>query len=140
MALMNEMYNMGLSIHSFGIVALLAVFVLNIVVLKLASSLEKYKRVMSIILFPLTATMLGFAMFTGVVMMAAKHLDFTLANIAMIIISVVLIVLEVKRSKTLKYMNPKKESALDAYKVFGSNILYLELIVTLLIGTWMWLI
>ena len=137
---MNEMYNMGLLIHSLGIVALFGVFILNIVLLKVATSLQKYKRLMSIILLPLTATTIGLAIFTGVVMMAAKHLDFTIANIAMIIISVVLIVLEVKRSKTLKYMNPKKERALSAYKIFGSKILYVELILTLLIALWMWLI
>ena len=137
---MNEMYNMGLSIHSLGIVALLGVFILNIVVLKVAKSLQKYKRLMSIVITPLTATTIGLSIFTGVIMMAAKHLDFTLANIAMIIISVILIILEVKRLKALKYMSPKKERALEAYKVFGSKILTIELIVTLLIGAWMWLI
>jgi phosphatidylserine synthase len=131
---------MGLSIHSLGIVALLGLFILNIVLLKVATSLQKYKRLNSIILLPLSATTIGLAIFTGVVMMAAKHLDFTLENIAMIIISVVLIVLEVKRNKTLKYMNPKKEHALSAYKVFGSKILIIELVLTVLIGVWMWLI
>lgn len=137
---MNEMYNLGLSIHSLGIVALLGVFILNIVLLKLASSLQKYKRLMSIILIPITVTTIGVAIFTGVVMMAAKHLDFTIANIVMIIISLILIFLEVKRNKTLKYMNPKKEHALDAYKIFGSKLLYIELAITLLIAVWMWLI
>jgi len=137
---MNEMYNMGLSIHSLGIIGLFGVFILNIVLLKLATSLQKYKRLMSIILLPLTATTIGLVIFTGVVMMAAKHLDFSIANLAMIIISVVLIVLEVKRNKTLKYLSPKKEHALDAYKVFGSKILYIEFVITLFIGIWMWLI
>ena len=137
---MNEMYNMGLSIHSFGIVALFGVFILNIVILKATNSLTKYKRLMSIVLSPLSSAIIGVAIFTGIVMMAAKHLDFTIANIAMIIISVVLIVLEVKRTKALKYMNPKKERSLDAYKAFASKILYIELVLTFLIALWMWLI
>ena len=137
---MNEMYNMGLSIHSFGIVALFGVFILNIVVLKATNSLTKYKRLMSIVLMPISSTIIGVAIFTGVVMMAAKHLDFTIENIAMIIISVVLIVLEVKRTKALKYMNPNKDRSLDAYKAFASKILYIELVLTFLIALWMWLI
>ena len=137
---MNEMYNMGLSIHSLGTIALLGVILLNAAMLKMADSLQKYKRLSSIVLLPLTATIIGLAVFTGVVMMAAKRLDFTIPNIVMIIISVVLIALEVKRAKALKYMNPQKERSLEAYKIFASKILYVEFALTLVISIWMWLI
>ena len=137
---MNEMYNMGLSIHSLGTIALLGVILLNAAMLKMADSLQKHKRLSSIVLLPLTATIIGLAVFTGVVMMAAKRLDFTIPNIVMIIISVVLIALEVKRAKALKYMNPQKERSLEAYKIFASKILYVEFALTLVISIWMWLI
>ena len=135
---MNEMYNMGLSLHSIGGIALTGVIFLNIFFLRIAKDLRKYKRLMSIFLLPLTATVLGLEIFTGVIMMAAKHLDFTIENIAMIAVSVLLIVLEVKRAKSLKYMNPNKERSLEAYKNYGIKFLYIELVWVLVIFLWMW--
>jgi len=135
---MNEMYSMGLSLHSIGGIALVGVIFLNIFFLRIARDLQKYKRLMSIFLLPLTATVIGLEIFTGVIMMAAKHLDFTIENIVMIIVSILLIVLEVKRSKSLKYMNPKKERALEGYKGYGVRLLYIEIAWTLVIFIWMW--
>jgi hypothetical protein len=135
---MNEMYSMGLSIHSIGAVGLLAVVFINILALMNASELAKYRRLMSIVLMPLSSMAIGVAVFTGMVMMAAKHLDFTIENIAMIIISIVLIVLEAKRAKMLRYLNSKKERALEAYKPFGLKILYIEFVLITLISLWMW--
>jgi len=135
---MNEMYNMGLSIHSIGGIALTGVIFLNIFFLRSAKDLQKYKRLMSIVLLPLTATVIGLEIFTGVIMMAAKHLDFTIENIVMIAISILLIVLEVKRAKSLKYMNPNKERSLEAYKNYGIKFLYIELVWILVIFLWMW--
>ena len=135
---MNEMYNMGLSIHTVGGIALLGVIFLNIFFLRFAKNLKKYKRLMSIFLLPLTASVLGLEIFTGVIMMAAKHLDFTIANIVMIAVSVLLIVLEAKRAKSLKYMNPNKDGSLEAYKNYGIKFLYIELAWVLVIFLWMW--
>lgn len=135
---MNEMYIMGLSIHSIGIIILLGVLTLNIHYLKTADSLAKYKRKMSIFMTPLSATILGVSIFTGVIMMAGKHLEFTLENIAMIVLSVVLIVLEFKRLKALSYMNAKKERALEAYRGFGLKILNIEFISIVAMSLWMW--
>lgn len=135
---MNEMYSMGLSLHSIGGIVLLGVIFLNIFFLRIAKDLRKYKRLMSIFLLPLTATVIGLEIFTGVIMMAAKHLDFTIENIVMIAISVLLIVLEVKRAKSLKYMNPNKERSLEAYKDYGTKLLYIELAWILVIAIWMW--
>ncbi len=137
---MNEMYSMGLSLHSYGAVAILAVIFLNLFMLISSQDLKKYKRVMSIFLTPLSATMLGYGIFTGVIMMAAKQLDFTLENIAMILISIVFIVLEVKRLKSLKYLSVTKERAFDAYKPLARTILQIEFAMVLLISIWMWLI
>lgn len=135
---MNEMYNMGFDIHSIGGIALVGVLFLNIFMLRIAKDLQKYKRLMSIVLLPLTATVIGLDIFTGVIMMAAKHLDFTISNIIMIVISILLIVLEVKRAKMLKYMNPNKERSLKAYKDYGIKLLYIETAWVLVIFIWMW--
>jgi len=137
---MNEMYNMGLDLHSWSAAAVLAMIFLNLYLLISTNDLLKYKRINSLYLVPLGMTLIGSLLFTGVVMMAAKHLDFTLENIAMIIIGIVLIVLEAKRLKALKYLNAKKEKAFDAYKPFARTLLQIEFVLVLLMSLWMWFI
>jgi len=137
---MNEMYNMGLSLHSVGSVAVLAVIFLNLFLLISYKELNKYRRLLSIFITPLTYTTLGYVIFTGVVMMAAKQLDFTLENIVMILISIIYIVLEVKRLKGLKYLNSKKERAFEAYKPMARTILQVQFGLVLVVSIWMWLI
>jgi len=137
---MNEMYSMGLSIHSVGAVFLLGTIFLNIVSLRLAKDIKKYKRVMSIFLIPLSITSIGLAVFTGTIMMAAKHLDFTIENIVMIIISITIIVLEARRAKYLTFMRNDRERVLEAYSMFASKILYTQFALVMVISIWMWLI
>jgi len=137
---MNEMYSMGLSLHSYSAVAVLVMIFINLFVLISSKDLVKYKRANSLYWMPLEMTVLGSLLFTGIVMMAAKHLDFTIENIFMIILGVVLIVLEVKRLKGLKYLSTKKEHALNVYKPFARTILQAEFVLVLLMSLWMWLI
>jgi len=137
---MNEMYNMGLDLHSWSAVAVLVMIFLNLYILISSKELAKYKRVNSLYLVPLEVTLLGSLLFTGIVMMAAKHLDFTLENIAMSILGVVMIVLEAKRLKALKYLSTTKDHAFNAYKPFARTILQVEFVLILLMSIWMWLI
>jgi ABC-type Fe3+-siderophore transport system permease subunit len=135
---MNEMYNMGLDLHSWSAVAVLVMIFLNLYILISSKDLEKYKRANALYWVPLMITLLGALLFTGVVMMAAKHLAFSVENIVMIIIGVVLIVLEAKRLKALKYLSTKKEHAFEVYKPFGRTILQAEFVLVLLMSLWMW--
>jgi len=135
---MNEMYSMGLSLHSIGSVAVLAMIFINLFILIKYNDLKKYKRLHSVVLWPSTFTILGFAIFTGIIMMAAKHLDFTIENIIMILISVIYIALEVKRVKSLKYLSDKKEHAFNAYKPIARTILQVEFLLIVGISLWMW--
>jgi len=137
---MNEMYNMGLSLHSWSAVAVLMLIFLNLYILISAKELAKYKRVNALYLVPLNITVLGTLLFTGVVMMAAKHLHFSIENIIMIVLGVALIVLEVKRLKALKYLSTKKEHALEVYKPFARTLLQVEFGLVLLMSLWMWLV
>jgi len=137
---MNEMYNMGLSLHSVGAVAVLAVIFINLFFLISYNDLKKYKRIHSIVLWPVTFSILGLVIFTGVIMMAAKHLDFTLENIVMIILSVIYIFLEAKRVKSLKYLSITKDHAFNAYKPLARTFLQIEFVLVLFISLWMWLI
>ncbi|MEN4053713.1 hypothetical protein [Sulfurimonas sp. NWX79] len=137
---MNEMYNMGLDLHSWSAVAVLGMIFLNLFILISAKDLAKYKRANSLYWMPLEITVLGSLLFTGIVMMAAKHLDFSLENIAMILLGIVLIVLEAKRLKALKYLSTKKEHAFNAYKPFARTILQVEFVLVFLMSLWMWLV
>lgn len=135
---MNEMYNMGLSLHSVGGVAVLAIIVLNLYFLISMNDLKKYKKFNSVVLWPLTFSTLGLVLFTGTIMMAAKHLDFSFANIIMIIISIIYISLEAKRIKALKYLSEKKDHAFNAYKPIARTLLQVEFIMVLLLSLAMW--
>ncbi|SFV68996.1 hypothetical protein MNB_SM-5-1314 [hydrothermal vent metagenome] len=137
---MNEMYNMGLSLHSWSAGAVLVMIFVNLYILISAKELAKYKRVNALYLFPLNITVLGTLLFTGIVMMAAKHLHFTVENIIMIILGIVLIALEAKRLKALKYLSVKKEHALELYKPYARTILQVEFGLVLLMSLWMWLV
>lgn len=132
------MYDMSIVTHNYGVMSVLAVILTNLFMLLRAKELSRYIRAASIFM-PIGGTAIGVVVFTGVVMMAAKHLDFTMANIAMIIFAVILIYLEVKRASRLKYINKKEEGAFTKYKSFAVKVLALETVVTLSISFWMWM-
>ncbi|MBU0633041.1 hypothetical protein KKA17_10400, partial [bacterium] len=77
-------------------------------------------------------------LFTCTVMMAAKHLDFSLANIAMITIAITFIVLEAKRVKPIKRLKNIPE-AIPVYRNFAKKILFVEFVMVLAISLWMWI-
>jgi len=75
--------------------------------------------------------------FTGTVMMAAKHLAFTLENIAMIIVTVMLIVMESRRYKTVRLLRTNMDDALQLYRPYALKLLAAEFVLTLLMTVWM---
>jgi len=135
---MNEMYNIGIVTHNYGVVLVLGVILINFLMLSRVKSVNKYRRNISLFM-PIGVTMIGTLLFTGVVMMAAKHLDFTIENIVMIVFATALIVLENKRSKTLIYLDTSVEDAFKNYKNYATKIFLLELILVLSISAWMWI-
>jgi len=135
---MNEMYEMSLSIHEVGVLLLLLIFVGSLWQLKQADDLMKYLHKMRIQGPMIMMTMFA-PIFTGMVMMAAKHLDFSVANIVMIVLSIVLIVLERKRSKPLKYASITEEGMFDKYKKNASIILVIEMALIIMISIGMYL-
>ena len=116
---MNEMYDMSIVTHNYGVIGIWLVVLVNLFT-------------------PIGSLAIASVIFTGVIMMAAKHLEFTLENIAMIFIALAFIVLEVKRAKTLKYTSTKEKDALKNFKVYALKILATEALMTLLISLWMW--
>lgn len=136
---MNEMYSMSIIMHDAGIVALIVAILVNIWMLRSAVDRKKYTKKMRIYM-PFSVMSLAAVMFTGVVMMAAKHLDFNLPNLVMIMVSIILIVLESKRYSALKYLDRTREEALEEYKSKAMRIMLIELAFVIVISIWMFLI
>lgn len=133
---MNEMYDMSIVTHNFGVIGLLAVILVNLLMLLGAQEIHRYaKRVR--IFMPMSVTMIAVILFSGTVMMAAKHLHFSVENIIMILFGIALIFLELTRYKKLKHLDISKEDALQSYKSIGLRILNIEFFVTLAISVWM---
>ena len=133
---MNEMYNMSIVTHYYGVVAVFGVIFLNLYKLRQADNLADYRR-FNTLFNPIGSTFIGSVIFTGVIMMAAKHLDFTIENILMIIISIYVIVLEVKRSKKLKYIKNDNHEGFSLYKKEVYKLFAIEFILVLSISIWM---
>ncbi len=82
---MEALYTMGLEIHTVGVVVLMGVVMFNIAMLAFSKQIVMYAKRMRIVM-PISSSLIALVLFTGSIMMAAKHLEFTLANIAMIVL------------------------------------------------------
>lgn len=129
---MEDMYEMSILTHNFSVLAVLLVIMINFYKITKEDDVFKYRK-FNTLFNPIGGTIIGFVLFTGVVMMAAKHLDFTLSNNIMIVYSIVLIILEVKRSKGMKYIKNNNLAAFLVYRKFSQKILVVEFFGTLLI-------
>ncbi|MDX1295676.1 MAG: hypothetical protein R3302_05395 [Sulfurimonadaceae bacterium] len=127
---------MSIDIHDFGVFAFMAIVVINMILLLSSGEIRAYAKRMRV-LMPVSASMIAVIIFTGTVMMAAKHLSFTVENILMIIFSIMLIVLEAKRYKTLKRLDLSEENAFGSYKVKAMKLMGIALGGSLLISAWM---
>ena len=133
---MNEMYTMSIDIHDFGVIFLLLVVLFNFVLLKQADDIHAYARKMRKMM-PMAGTMIALIIFTGAVMMAAKHLSFTVENILMIIFSVALIVMEAKRYARFKHHDITDPDAFERYRALATRLLTIELLLIVPISAWM---
>ena len=134
---MDEMYKMSIVTHNYGVFFILGVILVNFIFIMTAKDIKKYVRAMRLF-NPISGTAIGIVFFTGVVMMAAKHLDFSIENIIMIIFIISLMVLESKRASKLKWVNPLTVDALANYKQYVVKIFMLEVLVVFSISVWMW--
>ena len=135
---MNEMYNMSIVAHNYSVMGILVVVLINLSILYRAKDIVDYKRNMSLFT-PIGLTAIGSIIFTGVIMMAAKHLSFTIENIIMIGFAILFILMEVKRSKTLKYLDVEDKSSLEYFKPIALKIYGIEIFLTLSMAFWMWI-
>lgn len=130
------MYLTSLQLH-FGLVLVwLGVIAFNAAMVQFAVQGGEYVR-RARIAMPFSVMAIAAISFTGTVMMAAKHLAFTLENVAMILVTVSLIVLEARRYKTLRRLRTKVADALALYRPYALKLLGIELLLTLLVTVWM---
>lgn len=134
---MEALYRTGLEIHFVGVVILVSVVMFNIIMLALSRQIIRYAKRLRIVM-PISSSLITITIFTGIVMMAAKHLNFSLANIAMIVVSIFFIVLEVKRYKILKHeTNIKHENAFALYKKKAFRLLGIQMALLVAMSVWM---
>ena len=133
---MNEMYDMSIVTHNSSVIGVLAVIFINAMMLAMAKEPKAYARKLRLFM-PIGMITIAAVIFTGVVMMASKHLDFSLENIVMIVIAVVLIVLENKRSSKFRSLDKKEEGAFASYKRKAFSILLFEVFLIFSISIWM---
>lgn len=131
------MYTMGLEIHTVGVIVLMGVVMFNIMMLALSNQVIRYAKRMRIVM-PISSSLIALILLTGMIMMAAKHLHFTLANNAMIVVGIVMIVLEAKRYKTLKRRTDiTQEGAFALYKRKAFRYLGIEMVLLISVTLWM---
>ncbi|MDP3588800.1 MAG: hypothetical protein Q8R58_12185 [Sulfuricurvum sp.] len=134
---MEAMYTMGLEIHTVGVIVLMGVVMFNIMMLALSNQVIRYAKRMRIVM-PISSSLIALILLTGMIMMAAKHLHFTLANDAMIVAGIVMIVLEAKRYKTLKRRTDiTQEGAFALYKRKAFRYLGIEMVLLISVTLWM---
>ncbi len=133
---MEKMYLMGLDIHNFGIIVLIGVISFNFMLLALSKSIRIYARRMRVVM-PISSTLIAIIIFTGTIMMAAKHLSFTLDNIAMIVVSFALIYIELKRYLSLKHADLSKNNAFGIYREKAYRLLAIEMVLMLAMSSYM---
>lgn len=130
---MNEMYELSIVAHYYSVLGVVVMILLNMFFVYKMGNIILYKRQMSIF-SPISILPLSSVIFTGVVMMAAKHLDFTLENVMMILFAFAMIILEVKRARVIKYV--KGDSVKELQKNLYT-ILMIEILLVLSISIWM---
>ena len=137
---MEAMYTTGLNIHYFGVIVLMGVVAFNIMMLALSHHIIRYAKRMRIVM-PISGSLIALILFTGAVMMAAKHLSFTFSNLAMIVIAIVMIILEAKRYKTLKRRTDiSQEGSFSEYKKKAFRFLGIEAGLLLSMTVWMMIV
>ena len=130
---MNEMYEMSQGIHIYSLIAWMSVLLIMIIVHKLGNDFKKFVKTINILMI-LYITLAGFVVLTGTIMMAAKHLSFTPANLLMILSIFIVATLEIKRNKALAKVVKFKLMDAQVYARLGFKYQVIEFILLLGVG------
>ncbi len=122
---MQNMYAQAMNYHIYTILVLVLSITLFYLYTQIERDFFRYQRRIRIWM-PIYIFAIASVAFTGIVMMAAKRLDFNFANSMMIAASFGLIFLEVYRSRRLKQTTQEEGTA---YRFFAKRIYAIELII-----------
>jgi hypothetical protein len=118
------MYTSAIDYHIYAVLLLVITITLFYLYTQLQRDFNRYKILIRNWM-PIYVFALASAIFTGIVMMAAKHLIFDLPNLLMIFSSAFLIGLEIIRHKRMK-ASPQSDER--AYIIFAKRIYAIELV------------
>ena len=130
---MNEMYAMSQSIHIYSVIGLILTLLVMMAMHKVKGNFSKFVKKIKIMMI-IHLAVLGFVVMTGTVMMAAKHLSMTPANLLMIVSAFIIITLEIKRNKALAKVIKFGLMDEDAYKKLGFKYQSIEFFLLLGVG------
>ncbi len=130
---MNEMYELSQSIHIYSVIGLVSVVLVMMGFHKVKGDFQKFVKIIKM-LMTLHLSLFGFVVLTGAVMMAAKHLSFTPANLLMIVSSFIILALEIKRNKALAKVIRFKMLDEKSYKRLGFRYQAIEFFLLLGVG------
>lgn len=128
---MELMYSTAIQIHFGIIVVLMGIIGMNVAMILLAVNPHSYAR-RARIAMPLSVMLIASVLFTGIIMMAAKQLDFTIENSAMILVTIGLTIMESERYFTLKRTHFDDEDAFATYQTSALRVLVGEMGLVLL--------
>ncbi len=118
------MYSEAIDYHIYAVLLLVLTITLFYIYTQFQQDFGRYKKSIRIWM-PIYGFALASTFFTGVVMMAAKHLEFTLANNLMIAETFLLLYLEIRRHKMMK-VSPQSDEAY--YIAYAKRIYAIELL------------
>ena len=130
---MNEMYEMSQDIHIYSLMVWVLVLLIMITVHKVGDDFQKLVKTINVLMI-LHISLAAFVTLTGTIMMAAKHLSFTPANLLMVLAMFIIATLEIKRNKALSKVVKFKLMPKMSYIRLALRYQIIELIIIMAIG------
>lgn len=130
---MNDMYALSQDIHMFSVIATIAILIIMLFTHKRKIDFDAYVKKIQILMI-LHITVVASIVLTGTIMMAAKHLSFTPANLLMIIAVFIISALEIKRNKALAKATKFKQMEPELSKKHAFNYHVVELFLVFAVG------
>jgi len=130
---MEEMYGLSQDIHMFCVIALIVILVAMLFTHKSKADFEVYVKKIQILMI-VHISLIASLMLTGAIMMSAKHLTFTPANLLMIVSIFIISTLEIKRNKALAKVIKFKQMEPEVSKSIAFKYHLIELLLIIAVS------
>ncbi len=98
---MDTLFESALKFHIYSVIGVVFMMTAFYLFTQYTNNFDVYKRRIRMWM-PIYILALAFTVFTGILMMASKHLSFNLSNNLMIALTLLIVTLELKRHKRLQ--------------------------------------